>query len=327
VSFFLLLASLSFHNSIWLVANDIIIGIAIGAILMEHSAYVATVCEQLIQVNFSFDFCSQSFFLPILPIVFKSYFFFLQDYTITSVQSLVRWLMGWPAGLKLNANLSRFMGELSLCMLDIWRGSFHSLVVAVYFEAALLTSLLVILRCIDAGLLLELFPLLPQIIYIVGASGFLGASMIFALFSDLISFFTMHLHLLYSMCSSVYRLQVVALDSLFQLFRGESFLMTKFSGLALRTFLLPPRIDHGQAGKKRNVLQNRLDSCDYDLDQLMLGTILFTVLLFLLPTVGVYHVLYSLVLILACLPASLYISFLLPISAAIVDYVFFFSVV
>jgi phosphatidylinositol glycan class Q protein len=42
-------------------------------------------------------------------------------------------------------------------------------------------------------------------------------------------------------------------------------------------------------GKKGNVLRNRIDNCDYDLDQLLLGTILFTVLFFLLPTVAVFY--------------------------------------
>lgn len=37
------------------------------------------------------------------------------------------------------------------------------------------------------------------------------------------------------------------------------------------------------------MLRNRIDSCDYDLDQLLLGTILFTLLFFLLPTVFVFY--------------------------------------
>lgn len=45
-------------------------------------------------------------------------------------------------------------------------------------------------------------------------------------------------------------------------------------------------------GKKWNVLRERLDSCDYGVDQLLLGTILFTLLFFLLPTVVVYYVLF-----------------------------------
>ena len=46
-------------------------------------------------------------------------------------------------------------------------------------------------------------------------------------------------------------------------------------------------------GKKHNVLRNRIDSCDYDLDQLLLGTILFTLLAFLLPTVVVFYLTFA----------------------------------
>jgi hypothetical protein len=46
-------------------------------------------------------------------------------------------------------------------------------------------------------------------------------------------------------------------------------------------------------GKKHNVLRKRIDSCDYDLDQLLLGTILFTLLFFLLPTVVVFYLTFA----------------------------------
>lgn len=48
-------------------------------------------------------------------------------------------------------------------------------------------------------------------------------------------------------------------------------------------------------GKKRNTLRHRIDSCDYDLDQLLLGTILFTLLTFLFPTIVVYYLTFALV--------------------------------
>lgn len=48
-------------------------------------------------------------------------------------------------------------------------------------------------------------------------------------------------------------------------------------------------------GKRYNVLRNRIDSWDYDLDQLLLGAILFTLITFLFPTVLVYYVLFAMV--------------------------------
>lgn len=82
-----------------------------------------------------------------------------------------------------------------------------------------------------------------------------------ALFSDLLSLLTVHIYSFYLASGRIYHWQLNILISLFHLFRG----------------------------KKHNVLRNRIDSCDYDLDQLLVGTILFTLLFFLLPTVVVFY--------------------------------------
>lgn len=55
-------------------------------------------------------------------------------------------------------------------------------------------------------------------------------------------------------------------------------------------------------GKKWNVLRQRVDSAVYDADQLFVGTLLFTVLLFILPTTGLYYVVFTLVM-----PSSIYV--------------------
>ena len=104
-------------------------------------------------------------------------------------------------------------------------------------------------------------PLLPHVIQVIGFSSFAGASMPISLFSDLLSILTIHVYAFYIASARIYNWQLTIIVSLFHLFRG----------------------------KKRNVLRNRIDSCDYDLDQLLLGTILFTLLTFLLPTVGVFY--------------------------------------
>lgn len=86
-----------------------------------------------------------------------------------------------------------------------------------------------------------------------------------ALFSDLLSVLTVHIYSFYIASARIFNWQLTIIISLFHLFRG----------------------------KKRNVLRNRIDSCDYDLDQLLLGTILFTVLFFLLPTVIVFYLTFA----------------------------------
>lgn len=192
-----------FYNSLWLVANDVIIGIALGSYIIDNAQPVANEISRL-----------------------------LQQYTVEALHSSIEWLMGWPAGLKLNKELALFLGDLFLWVIEYWAS------------------------CIGT-----LQHLLPKIIWVVGFSSFAGASMPIALFSDLLSMLTIHIYSFYLASARIYHWQLTILLSLFQLFRG----------------------------KKYNVLRNRVDSCDYDLDQLLVGTILFTLLFFLLPTVVVFY--------------------------------------
>ncbi len=192
-----------FYNSLWLVANDVIIGIALGSYIIDNAGWVADQISTLLSV-----------------------------YTVDALQSSISWLMGWPAGLKLNNELAAFLGDLFLWVIQYWSS------------------------CIAA-----LRPALPHIIWFIGFSSFAGASLPLALFSDLLSVLTMHIYSFYLASARIYHWQLTILISLFHLFRG----------------------------KKHNVLRNRIDSCDYDLDQLLVGTILFTFLFFLLPTVVVFY--------------------------------------
>ncbi|KAF2169591.1 hypothetical protein M409DRAFT_64678 [Zasmidium cellare ATCC 36951] len=111
------------------------------------------------------------------------------------------------------------------------------------------------------GCMSQLRPFLPFVIRLIGMSSFAGASLPISMFSDLLSLLTIHVYSFYIASARIYNWQLTIIISLFHLFRG----------------------------KKRNVLRNRIDSCDYDLDQLLLGTILFTLLFFLLPTVAVFY--------------------------------------
>lgn len=108
-------------------------------------------------------------------------------------------------------------------------------------------------------------PHLPSIILAIGFCSFAGASMPISLFSDMLSLLTLHIYSFYIASARIYNWQLTTIISLFHLFRG----------------------------KKRNVLRNRIDSCDYDLDQLLIGTIVFTLLFFLLPTVLVYYLTFA----------------------------------
>ncbi|EON65103.1 hypothetical protein W97_04338 [Coniosporium apollinis CBS 100218] len=196
-----------FYNSLWLVANDVIIGIALGSYIIENSDFVASQVDNV-----------------------------LSAWSIEGLRRMITWLMDWPAGLKLNTELAAFLGDLFLWVIDYW-----------------------------ASCMTALRPALPGIVHFIGFSSFAGATMPISLFSDLVSVLSLHIYSFYIASARIFNWQLTIITSLFHLFRG----------------------------KKRNVLRNRIDSCDYDLDQLLLGTILFTLLFFLLPTVFVFYLTFA----------------------------------
>jgi phosphatidylinositol glycan class Q protein len=80
-----------FYNSLWLVANDVIIGIALGSYFVENADRVAA------QINIV-----------------------LSGWTVDGLRRTISWLMGWPAGLKLNNELAVFLGDLFLWVIEHW---------------------------------------------------------------------------------------------------------------------------------------------------------------------------------------------------------------
>jgi hypothetical protein len=88
-----------------------------------------------------------------------------------------------------------------------------------------------------------------------------GLTMLSALFFDIVSVACTHIFWLFAALQRTYNLQIRILSSLWMLFQG----------------------------KKHNVLKQRVDSCDYEIDQLLLGTLLFAMLFFLLPTLISYY--------------------------------------
>jgi len=212
-----------FYNSLWLVANDVIIGIALGSYIIENNTLVAS------QVDTIFN-----------------------TWSIGGLRRMITWLMEWPGGLKLNTELAGFLGDLFLWVIDHWAGKEKHLCGS---SVSLTLS----------GCMAHLRPFLPSIIHFIGFSSFAGATMPISLFSDLVSLFSLHIYAFYIASARIFNWQLSIIISLFHLFRG----------------------------KKRNVLRKRIDSCDYDLDQLLLGTILFTLLFFLLPTVFVFYLTFA----------------------------------
>ena len=80
-----------FYNSLWLVANDVIIGIALGSYILDHADWVAECINHV-----------------------------LADWTVHGLQRMIVWLTDWPAGLKLNNELASFLGDLFLWVIEYW---------------------------------------------------------------------------------------------------------------------------------------------------------------------------------------------------------------
>ncbi|KAJ7479897.1 N-acetylglucosaminyl transferase component-domain-containing protein [Mycena latifolia] len=197
----------NFFNTVWLILNDITIGVAFGSFLCENNIVLARMLNHLIEV-------------------------FLIDW----VCWVLRWLDSWPAGLKLNTELSRFYSHTFSDLVALWGSVLH--------HGA---------------------PYLPAILYAFGILSASGMTTAIALLSDLLALLTVHIYVCYFLSRALYARLLRTGGSLWNLFRGKRF----------------------------NVLRNRTDAWAYDTDQLLFGTILFTLLAFLFPTVLAYYALFA----------------------------------
>ncbi|CAG9314150.1 gpi1 [Blepharisma stoltei] len=101
----------------------------------------------------------------------------------------------------------------------------------------------------------------PEIVQLFAIFGVFGVSFQTALLSDLVDFCTLHIHYIYVFVGQVYSLQIQIIHSLCRLIIGN----------------------------KKNVLKGRIDKGDYSVDEILLGTLIFTGLIFLYPTIAMYY--------------------------------------
>lgn len=80
-----------YYNSLWLVANDIIMGVAFGTYLIENNEEVAKV------ITWVGKACM-----------------------VEGLGRMISWLREWPAGLKLNNELAAFLAELFTYLIEFW---------------------------------------------------------------------------------------------------------------------------------------------------------------------------------------------------------------
>nr|CAD7396588.1 unnamed protein product [Timema cristinae] len=155
---------------------------------------------------------------------------------VTTLRELVQWLMGIPAGLKLNYAFNNMLGRFFLYHINLW------------------WTFLVLAK-----------PLLELASEIFLCFGYLGLTFQVSILIDLLGLVSFHVYCIYVYAARLYSLQLSGLLALFRLFLG----------------------------KKYNPLRGRVDSCQYSPDQLFVGTLAFTILLFLLPTTFMYYIVFT----------------------------------
>lgn len=190
-------------------------------------------------------------------------------------------ILGWAVGsilcdhhaliaAKLTDTIEKVLGTwllLALRWLDDWPGGLKLNTELSAFYTDMYSGLISLFHALALSPLLRALPSL--ILYTGQASKVLGLSGTICLLSDMLTLSTMHISALHALSRTQYRATLHLLSFLLFLFRG----------------------------KKRNILlgsrSGSSSAASYELDQLLLGTILFTLVLFLSPTIIVYYALFA----------------------------------
>ncbi|KAL0334339.1 UNVERIFIED_CONTAM: Phosphatidylinositol N-acetylglucosaminyltransferase subunit Q [Sesamum angustifolium] len=162
---------------------------------------------------------------------------FAHDFTNNWLRNGCVWLMGNPAGFKLNTELAGVLGMISLNAIQIW------------------STLWVFMGSLSVHFTKTL-ALCGMIFGLTSAA---------ALVVDIISLLAMHVLTLHLFLSLLYSTQIQAVAALWRLFRG----------------------------RKWNPLRLRLDSYDYTVEQHVVGSLLFTPILLLLPTTSAFYIFFT----------------------------------
>lgn len=235
---------INLYNSLWLIVNDILLGVTTYKILLENYDTLTNFLNEYI----------------------------LEKILFFELYRLIEWVsFSHPAGFKLNNELGQFMGDLFLWTLKFWKVLFGDVLTIhdsghhqlLEHSNEILHYINKLSYFVNGG---DLFLVLLKILCYGGFTFLLSAII------DYINIITFHLYSFYYSLAKIYRRQIEIIKSLFQLFRG----------------------------KKYNILRNRIDSFDLDshefeVDQLLLGTLLFIVLIYLIPTTFAFYLIFSII--------------------------------
>ena len=168
--------------------------------------------------------------------------------------------MGHPAGLKLNGRLTTFLGELYMWLLIAGQSKLSTLQEQ---ERLNWTRRVVYLAAIESyqeqiDVMIDVLKMSPR---------YIGPAMTLALMHDLLALALLPWQSAFVIARRIFSWHSGGLLSLLRVFRG----------------------------KKWDTLRNRVDDAEYDSEQLLLSTLLLTILVFLYPTVTVYYLLFCIV--------------------------------
>ena len=105
----------SFYGTLWLVANDVIIGSALCTFVAENAEHLAALVVYYLKVSCS-AMMAPMFIADMIRIR-------IQAYGIKGLQDILFWLDNWPGGLKLNHELGKFFGDAFLFFTAFWEES------------------------------------------------------------------------------------------------------------------------------------------------------------------------------------------------------------
>jgi hypothetical protein len=128
---------------------------------------------------------------------------------------------------------------------------------------------------------------------------FFGLTLFLSLSSDILYLFTSYLSIFYIISRRLYSILIEFFYSYWRLFMG----------------------------RKKNILRNRIDTIEYDFKQNILGTLFFTILLFLYPTILVYYISFTLFNLLVFMIQSIIYFFVIFLNTFKIYLIFFNNVV
>ena len=152
-----------FFNTIWLILNDVTMGMTVGSFLTENASTLG-------------KFGSIT----------------IHKYLVHDISYTVRWLDSWPAGLKLNTELSQFYCHTFVGLIRLWEKGLDQITFYIV-----------------------------TVIYMLGCMGkFGGITLALSAIMDLIAISTIHIYVCYFFTGLIYHQMLKIAGSLFNLFRG-----------------------------------------------------------------------------------------------------------